>query len=184
MNDATHTVHKFEAAGLGKAPFQLVGFDRRVGPIRRMVDFGNGAVEVEVGAPGQPMGSCDYCGTGIADCYVIQSADGKKFVVGSTCVNKTGDAGLRRAMAPHKRRLKNERDDARIAAAVETFEREAVRALLATRPHANAYRASLGDTLADSIEWSLANAGRAGKIKAARAIESAAKHLVATGKGS
>lgn len=183
MNDATHTIHKFEAAGLGKAPFQLVGFDRRIGPIK-MLDRDGMPTGTEVGAPGQPMGSCDFCGMGIADCYIIQSADGKRFIVGSTCVNKTGDAGLRRAMAPHKRRLKQERDDARISAAVETFERPAVRALLASLPHGNEYRASQGDTLADWADFIFVRGGRSGKIKAARVIESAAKHLVATGKDS
>lgn len=178
------TIHKFEAAGCGIAPFRIVNVEIRTGPIKSVVDFGNGPVEVEVGSPGQPMGCCDYCGQGIAECWIIQDANGKRFMVGSSCVAKTGDAGLKKQQAPHKTKLRHARDDARIAAAEKLFEREAVRALLATRPHANEYRASLGDSLADSVEWSLAHAGRAGKIKAARVIESAAKHLKATGRDS
>jgi hypothetical protein len=51
-------VHIFERAGLAKAPFRYVGSTYRVGPIR-FIDKG---VEVRVGSPGQPMGTCDYFG--------------------------------------------------------------------------------------------------------------------------
>lgn len=80
--------HVFEAAGLGKAPFRCVG-----------------VVEVTYqacpGAPIQPGGSCDYCGTGISIHCKIKSADGKEFKVGSDCVRKTGDAGLLRGYQTH-----------------------------------------------------------------------------------
>lgn len=79
-------VHVFQKAGLGLAPFRCVGVVSKVGP---MV-MGN----VTVGSAGQAMGTCDYCGTGIKDCYVIRSSDGKQFEVGCDCVAKTGDAGL------------------------------------------------------------------------------------------
>lgn len=82
-NAEPNTIHPFEAAGLGLAPFKLIGFDRKVGPIK-MEDG------TEVGAPGQPMGTCDFCGTGIADCYRIKSSDLKTFVVGCDCVLKLG----------------------------------------------------------------------------------------------
>lgn len=80
-------LHVFEKAGLGKAPFRCVGVTEKVGPIT-MPDG------TQIGSPGQPMGCCDYCGTGIKDCYVIQSSDKKQFVVGCDCVARTGDAGL------------------------------------------------------------------------------------------
>lgn len=83
INAEPNTIHPFEAAGLGLAPFKLIGFDRKVGPIK-MEDG------TEVGAPGQPMGTCDYCGTGIADCYRIKSSDLKTFIVGCDCVLKLG----------------------------------------------------------------------------------------------
>src|SRR5689334_12559868 len=75
--------HPFEKAGLGVAPFQCIGHQRRVGPIP-------GPGGTEIGAPGQPMGTCDYCGTGIADCYVIRSSNGETFIVGSDCVARVG----------------------------------------------------------------------------------------------
>lgn len=80
-NTEPNTIHPFEVAGLGRAPFRLVGFERKVGPIKL-------ACGTEVGSPGQPMGTCDFCGTGIADCYQIRSADLKTFVVGCDCVMK------------------------------------------------------------------------------------------------
>lgn len=87
----TEKIHKFEEAGLGKAPFQVVGVHEERGPKVTYID----GIRCESGAPGQPVGTCDYCGTGIADCYEIRSSDGKEFVVGSDCVAKTGDAGLK-----------------------------------------------------------------------------------------
>ena len=75
-------LHPFEDAGLGVAPFRFVGVENRVGPI----SLGNG---VTVGAPGQPMGVCDYCSQGIKECCIIQDSTGKTFVVGNVCVGKT-----------------------------------------------------------------------------------------------
>ena len=80
-------MHVFTRSNLGAAPFFCVGVYQKVGPI--MMADGS-----EIGSPGQAMGICAHCGTGIADCYIIRSADGKQFDVGSSCVEKTGDAGL------------------------------------------------------------------------------------------
>ena len=80
-------MHVFTRSNLGSAPFRCVGVFQQVGPI--VLSDGT-----QVGSPGQAMGVCAHCGTGIADCYQIKSADGKVFVVGSSCVEKTGDAGL------------------------------------------------------------------------------------------
>jgi hypothetical protein len=94
-------IHKFEKAGLGKAPFRFVGISENRGP--KTISTAGG-VETTVGAPGQPMGSCDYCGMGIAEEYHIQSSDGREFVVGCECVRKTGDAGLVRVVKDHERK--------------------------------------------------------------------------------
>jgi len=37
---------------------------------------------------------CDHCGTGIKHVFVIQTADGNEFNVGSSCVEKVGEKGL------------------------------------------------------------------------------------------
>ncbi len=73
--------HPFEAAGLGKAPFRVIGFSVR-------------KYQACQGAPIQPGTSCDFCGTGIMNVYEILSADAHKFVVGCDCVAKTGDVKL------------------------------------------------------------------------------------------
>ena len=75
MTTATQTIHPFELAGLGLAPFHLVGFSEKVFcPCP--------------GAPSKAGGTCDYCGTGIRYCCHIRSADRKEFVVGCDCVRK------------------------------------------------------------------------------------------------
>lgn len=106
MTDELNTLHPFEESGLGKAPFRCTGWEHRVGPIKL-------SCGMEVGSPGQPMGTCDFCGNGIAVCMQIVSADGKRFEVGCDCVkklerkdNKLADAAQRiRAEVRKKHRL-------------------------------------------------------------------------------
>ncbi len=156
------TIHKFEAAGLGKAPFRYVGNERRIFSIP--------------GVPGsaKPGASCDYCGTAIADCYIIQSSDGKQFKVGSTCVHKTGDRGIidpvKREEARAKRERKHERDDLRIANATDLLTSK-VKAALAAEPSPIEWRAERGDTKLDWVEWMFKHAGRRGMVEAARVVE-------------
>jgi len=100
-------MHVFTRSKLGAAPFRCIGVHQKLGPIR-MADG------TEIGYPGQPMGVCAHCGTGIADCYVIRSAEGHEFVVGSSCVEKTGDAGLLKSYknSPEVRAFKKAKRDA------------------------------------------------------------------------
>jgi len=63
------TTHTFTESGLGLAPFKLVGVDER-------------------------HDGCRHCGTAIKHRFHIRSADGIHSVVGSSCIGKTGDAGL------------------------------------------------------------------------------------------
>lgn len=69
-------LHPFEKAGLGKAPFWITDFDQ---------------AGTDSGRQGT---TCDFCGTYIVNIFFIKSSDGKKFVVGSTCVEKTEDEEL------------------------------------------------------------------------------------------
>lgn len=73
--DTTATLHPFERAGLGKAPFRCVD----------VVQNWYSACQ----GHRQPGGSCDYCGTGIAYEFIISDATGNRFKVGSDCVAKT-----------------------------------------------------------------------------------------------
>lgn len=172
MNRRT-LIHPFEDAGLGRAPFRFVGMENRVGPIKSH-DHKTG-ITTEIGSPGQPMGSCDYCGQGIALCCHIKSSDGKRFIVGSDCVARTyGEKDpvaldTKRAIARHRRQRDAASKGRRIEAARATFERH--RTLFEAEPHPNAYWAGKGQTLADSIDWFFKNAGTAGKLKMTRLVE-------------
>lgn len=147
-------VHPFEKAGLGRAPFAFVAMRENV----------------YSACPGhsQPGGTCDYCGTGIMYECVIESSDGKRFVVGSDCVRKTYDPKLvplvesvererKRdlARAARKRRL-----DAAIARATADLPGcrewvEANRQKLSGMRHPNDWMAKRGETLAGYLDWTL-----------------------------
>lgn len=153
-------IHKFEAAGLGKAPFRCVGMtEERWSPCP--------------GVPAKPAGTCDYCGMGIANVFHILSADGKRFRVGCDCVEKVGDSGLKRICRKHISEAKSKRDDARIEAAYAVLEdpdRQDVRDRLA------ALSTGRG-TVLDYVRWMKLNAGQSGKLRCAREIERAAREV-------
>lgn len=101
-------MHRFERAGLGKAPFQVRGFGREVYQ----------AIPGDPSCPLQPGTSCDYCGTGIMDVAYIESADGKRFKVGCDCVAKVGDSQLLKEIrrSPEHYRLQRQKRQAKGAA--------------------------------------------------------------------
>ncbi len=185
----TAKIHPFEDSGLGLAPFRCIGYERRVGPIK----YPDGT---EIGAPGQPMGSCAHCGTGIADCYVIRSADGKRFVVGSSCVLKTdrdaavGLTDLEKDVIRFKREADREKREIKRQAKYEKDVAE-TQPLVAAAREALAADATLfageahpqirGLTLRDKYEWMLANAGFDGKKATARVILRAAEKKASNG---
>lgn len=69
-------MHPFTRAGFGPAPFRCIGVREN---------------RFEIPGFGwKPGGNCRYCGTGILYEYVIKSAEGREFIVGSDCVRKTG----------------------------------------------------------------------------------------------
>ena len=161
----TNTMHPFEKSGLGKAPFRFVGHERKVGPIQ--VGF------MTIGAPGQPMGTCDHCGTGIADCYSVVSSDGNRFVVGSDCIEKLYGSKNRKssdlARDPVYRAFKAEKN--KIASA-RRHEREAVK-IAAGKAWADQHEAELraipnihrdGESRWDQYQWFMRCAGNKGKL--------------------
>lgn len=150
-------------AHLGAAPYRFVGHSVE-------------QYQACPGAPIQPGTCCDHCGTGISDVYRFESADGNRFKVGSTCVEKAGDRGLVREIAATVNRIKGERkakrDGARIVAAREVF--AADRGRFEAEAHPMGFRnRETGETLtmADWLDWTFANAGMAGRVKAAKMIE-------------
>ena len=107
----------------------------------------------------KPGGSCDHCGTGISLEYHFAAADGRKFKVGSTCVDKSGDAGLRRIIArdvaDHQRQLREARAQKKrdADAAIVAREWPTARGRFAAIPHPNQFFASQGKSLADYLEF-------------------------------
>lgn len=159
-------IHAFELAGLGKAPFQYVGMNENL-----HVPYPGAPVEAC-----KPGGTCAYCGNGILYEFIIRSSDGKQFKVGSDCVRKVDEGGLRKVIdrkVAEMRRVANiKRQDARIARAKALL--PSVEAKLAAIPHPNKDRAARGESKLSCILWYLANAGRSGQSWAAKVIEEAA----------
>lgn len=99
------TLHPFEAAGLGLAPFRFRGMSE--------------AVYVACpGAPEQPAGSCDYCGQAIRYCCHVAASDGREFIVGCDCIRKLDRAdnrlltAMERAVAAREKLRRDERREA------------------------------------------------------------------------
>jgi len=164
--------HPFARAGLGPPPYRIIGVTERRGPIV----YERGGVTVTIGSPGQPMGSCHYCGQGIAEIWAVRASNGNEFEVGCDCIRRAsaaakdlGDNTLDRERRRIQREQRHARDDARIAAAQERL--ASARDAVAAHPHPTEYRAQQGATLADWCDWMFARGGRAGKIRAARAVE-------------
>lgn len=81
-------VHQFTESGLGDAPFRLVKYE----------DAGT----VKCGV------NCQHCGMAIRHHFIIADANGRKSVVGSSCINKVGDDGLRRSVRVAKVHARDE----------------------------------------------------------------------------
>lgn len=166
--------HPFERAGLGKAPFRFVGVETRVGPMP-MLDSNGNPTNTMVGSPGQPLGTCAFCGQSLAQCCFIKSADGKTFMVGNVCVYKTGDTSLEKpvkdAVRERQRKKRHEREDQRIQACRDALKVEGVREALNARPHPMEWRAENGDTLLSWALWMMGNAGNSGRIRVCRIVE-------------
>ena len=158
--------HIFERADLGKAPFKYVGYSEERGPKY----LGNG---LWAGAPGQPMGSCDYCGTGIAHVFHVKSADGHRFKVGSECVKKLGDAGLRRVISAEVRKHQLEREERRIQAVRAIWDAcERLRIECEDYHHPSPYMNKQGLSYRDYVEFMFdGNGGHSGCLRVARKLE-------------
>lgn len=102
-------IHAFEKAGLGFAPFHCVGVASIPSPSLAAANptaYNNALAMLprDIGC-----GSCQFCGTGIMHNYIIRDRDGRRFVVGSECVNRTGDAGLISTVKGERKRMAAEK---------------------------------------------------------------------------
>ena len=98
----TPTTHVFDH--LGPAPYRFQGVTQNLFTIA-------GCPEAS-----KPGGTCDHCGTGILWEFHLVAADGRAFKVGSSCILKSGDAGLRHAVTDHQRAQRERRAVTRRAA--------------------------------------------------------------------
>jgi hypothetical protein len=139
MRNATiNKVHIFEAAGLGQAPFRLVGMTEKVYRAADGTTF--------------PGGTCAFCGTGIRYAFEVSGADGSKFVVGSDCITRINDTTLVNQL----KRLKRQQKEAK---RVQEFED----ALQAQRER----NGGLTDREVEDAKWKQAQEARAAAIKPA-----------------
>lgn len=168
----SNEMHVFEAAGLGKAPYKYLGVEVLRGPIT--VQSVNGCV-VQIGAPGQPMGCCQYCSTGIAYLFWLESTDGRKFYVGSDCIYKSGDVGLKRIIEPIVAQHNKEIRDSRANLLLDMFKKQQsadptfpASFHITDKPHPNFYYARQGKTLGDYNMWAFMHTGFLGRSRMAR----------------
>lgn len=149
-------VHCFEHAGLGLAPFRVVGYT-------------TSKHQDAPGAPVRPGTSCDYCSTAIMYVCLIQDKNGKQFKVGCDCVERTGDAGMIRAYKStpeyrkHQKDLRQAKDKANDAELRRLLADDSFRALLTSKTFVN----SRGETTnrLDGAEKSLPWCGAAGRAQ-------------------
>jgi hypothetical protein len=167
--------HAFEISGLGTAPFRFVDVFEKRGPI----PTADG--KAMVGYPGQPMGVCAHCHTGIAECCVIADVTGKTFIVGNVCVYKTGDKGIvdpvKRALNKKLCEKRHKKEAERIDNAKALFTNEALQTNLSNKPHPYKELADKGLKLIDYVKWMFANAGNKGKIEACKVVEQANEEI-------
>ena len=158
-------MHKFEAAGLGEAPYKYVGM----------------TIETYQACPGAPVQvgtCCDYCGTGIKETHWLVSKDGKRFKVGCDCIYKAGDKNLTRVVktevAKQNREKIQKRFEIRLAGTMALLQHDEVIKALVGMPHPRFE----GSTLLNWVGWMLKNAGRTGKTEVCKTVERVAKAVI------
>jgi len=122
--------------------------------------------------PIQPGTSCDHCSMAIMHTFWFEGTNGHKFKVGSSCVEKAGDSGIRRVIAEdvaEMRRKQAEDLDRRKTAQIDAWlADDGVRLELASLPHPLDWRAEKGETRLDWAVWMRERAMRAGRHKVHR----------------
>lgn len=135
------TTHVFEH--LGKPPYKYDGFAELVfvNPVTGSCKAG---------------GACDHCGTAIRNAFYFTSSDGKRFKLGSSCVTKSGDRGMRKFVSEETRKAKAAKEKAALpgirAEVAQLVEEKKVE--LQKLGHPNYYFCSQGKTLYDYFVFS------------------------------
>lgn len=110
ITEATVITHKWQELGVGVAPFRVKCVLCLPSPTlaEHNPTAYNNAMQDACGAAkslGVHLGTCDVCGMGILNNYVIQGADGGRFVVGCDCAVKTADHKLITQIEAEQRKL-------------------------------------------------------------------------------
>jgi hypothetical protein len=159
-------IHKFEKAGLGKAPFRFVGVWSM--PSKSLQDANPNAYNAALADhPDVPMiGTCNFCGMAITDHFLVKSSDGKLFAVGCECINKSGDTGLMRNVSAEKRKLDADKRHAREKSKLDTLQGllqdEKVIAKLSSLPHPKGWA---GRSALDYVDWMTDHSGTSGRLR-------------------
>ncbi len=153
----TETTHVF--SHLGQSPYRYVGMTEN--------KFSNGD------GTWKPGGCCDHCATGILYEFRFRSADGKVFKVGSSCVEKSGDAGLRRVISADVRKLDREKRQARAGRVADELDGliETHKDKLASMAHPKAWLAEKGETMLDNVLWLRERCGAAGTSRLLKQVK-------------
>lgn len=165
--ESTATVHCFERAGLGRAPFRFVGMvdqDMRYGQrILNREEYNRTGVALET----KPGGTCAFCGKYILNMYRVASSCGNVFTVGCDCVYRTGDAGLVAKVKIAERKRVAARKEAKRAMVVASLPGAifAARRTLRAMPHPTKSMAARGETMLGYCLWMARNAGLTGRAK-------------------
>lgn len=157
-------IHCFERAGLGKAPFQFIGYEYKT-------------YQACPDAPIQPGGSCHYCGQAIMNICTVKSSDGKVFHVGPDCINKVGDAGVYKAYRTSKayrerqRHIRVEKSKVERTELDQLLANTSVQEKLNQLPHPYPYWAEQGKTMLGYVDFMARSAGMKGIHDALRMVK-------------
>lgn len=170
-------IHKFEKAGLGKAPFKFVLVQSL--PSKTLLDrnpesYNNQLRSLVKSTSGNVGGCCEYCGMPITECYLIKSSDGNTFFVGCDCVAKTGDAGLVKIANEAKNKLIKAKRHAKEEAEHEEIKTllhdKANRDYLDSLPHPKGFS---NLTFMDYVTWMYDHSGASGRGKLLKTLKDA-----------
>ncbi len=104
------TIHPFERSGLGVGPFSLECCVDIPDPEFAAINTG---ASLELAEQSRRFkvgfGTCDHCGQGIMHNAVIRDSEGKHFVVGLDCAQKTFDSCLASKAKIEQRRISREK---------------------------------------------------------------------------
>lgn len=145
---------------LGAGPYRLVDFFTLVIPSEANQGRNNFHLAPKNLKSG--CGTCDHCGHGIINNYIVQNGLGERFAIGSECVEKAGQSGEFENMSvfeKHQRQLKRKqgqerREKQRIKLRDECFSLiDKNLELFATIPHCHEHWKNQGATMKDYFIW-------------------------------